>query len=219
MTTVLNLEELGAASLRQEPYPWAWYHNALSEPQELIDTFPETGFSWHTQRQILDMTGKQHTDAWYQNNVATRPLIELGEQRPSEPSELGDRWLSTAEDLLTSEYRECLSDLTKHDVRQLRMQAHFWRFDEGSFFQPHVDKPHKVVTHLMYLTDTWTEDMGGCFQVLGSSDPGDVHTEVPPLPNNSVVLKRTDNAWHSVSATPRDSLRSRRLLQVWFWGE
>ncbi|MGK5627798.1 2OG-Fe(II) oxygenase [Streptomyces sp. URMC 123] len=219
MTNMIDLDALGSAEMRTDPFPWAFYGNALRDPQALIDAFPTTGFEWHSQRRILETLGRRGTDAWYQHNVATRALLELGETRPHEPAELDDRWLAVVDDLLSPEYRERLSDVTGVDVRPLRMQAHFWRFDEGAFFQPHVDKPHKIVTHLMYLTENWTEDLGGCFRVLGSNDPQDVHTEIPPLPNNAIVLRRTDNAWHSVSAIPRGQQRSRKLLQVWFWGE
>jgi aryl-alcohol dehydrogenase-like predicted oxidoreductase len=218
VSNAINFEELASAKLNEEPFPWAFYGNALKNSNGLIDTFPTTGFAWHSQRQLLENLGKKGSEAWYQHSVATRALLELGETRPHEPSELDDQWLAFADDLLSAEYRDALSELTGCDVRQLRMQAHFWRFEEGSFFQPHVDKAHKVVTHLMYLTKDWTADMGGCFRVLSSDDPEDVHTEIPPLPNNSIVLRRTDNAWHSVSAVPRGSGRTRRLLQVWFWG-
>lgn len=219
MSNVINLDALAAAELRTDPFPWAYYCNALNDLEELIASFPTTGFEYHSQRRILETLGKKETDAWYQHNVSTRALLELGQGRPHEPEGLSEKWLGAVEDLLSTDYRQCLSEVTGHDVRSLRMQAHFWRFGEGAFFRPHVDKPHKIVTHLMYLTNAWTEDMGGCFRVLGSDDPDDVRAEIPPVPNNSVVLRRTDNAWHSVSAIPRGSNRFRELLQVWFWGE
>jgi 2OG-Fe(II) oxygenase superfamily len=219
MSNVINMDAISAARVRTEPYPWALYDEAFGDCRPLIDTFPTDGFEWHSQRRILESIGKRGSDAWYQHSVATRALLELGETRPSRPEDLSDVWSAVAEDLTSTEYRERLTELTGHDVRGLRMQAHFWRFDEGAFFQPHVDKPHKIVTHLFYLTDQWSPDMGGCFQVLGSDDSSDVHTEIPPVPNNSIVLRRTDNAWHSVSSIPRGTRRSRTLLQVWFWGE
>jgi hypothetical protein len=219
LTRAIDLDALGAAEMRTEPYPWAYYTGATRDPDGLIESFPTEGFSHHSQRRVLETLGKRGTDAWYQHNVATRALLELGADRPHDAANLDDRWLAVADDLLSAEYRDCLSDLTGHDVRRLRMQAHFWRFDEGAWFTPHVDKPHKIVTHLMYLTDNWSAEMGGCFRVLRSDDPADVHTEIPPVPNNSIVLRRTDNAWHSVTAIPRGHDRSRRLLQVWFWDD
>lgn len=219
MSNAINMDAMSAAQMRAEPYPWALYSEAFDDCRTLIDAFPTDLFEWHSQRRILETIGKRGSDAWYQHSVATRALLELGETRPYRPEGLADVWLAVAEDLTSAEYRERLTELTGHDVRDLKMQAHFWRFDEGAYFQPHVDKPHKIVTHLLYLTDQWSPGMGGCFRVLRSNDPEDVHAEVPPVPNNSIVLRRTDDAWHSVSSIPRGSKRSRTLLQVWFWGE
>ena len=218
MSNAVNFDAINSAKMSVDPYPHAAYGGVFSDPQPLIDSFPTDGFECHSQRRILEAIGKKESDAWYQHNVSTRALLELGETRPPS-SDLSDAWMQVAEDLGAPAYRESLSDLTKHDVRHLKFQAHFWRFEEGAFFQPHVDKPHKIVTHLMYLTDNWTPDMGGCFQVLGSNDPEDVRSEIPPVPNNGVVLKRTETAWHAVSPIPRGMKRSRTLLQVWFWGE
>ena len=220
MTNILNLEALTSARMETEIYPFARYENALVDPKSLLGTFPTEKFSAHSQRRILEAIGKKGSDAWYQHNVFTRPLLELGEKRPAEDaSDLDHVWFELANELHSREYLEALSDLTGCDVRNLEFQAHFWRFKSGSFFQPHVDKPHKVVTHLMYLTDNWVESMGGCFHVLGSSDPADIRVEISPSLNNSIVLRRTDNAWHSVSPIPRTSNRERMLLQVWFWGK
>ncbi|MFE4924865.1 2OG-Fe(II) oxygenase [Streptomyces sp. NPDC056661] len=219
MSNIINLDALGSAEMRTEPYPWACYTDAMRDPEGLIESFPTDGFEWHSQRRLLETIGKRGSDPWFQHSVATRPLLELGADKPRDTAELDEQWLAVAEDLVSAEYRECLSDLTGYDVRGLRLQAHFWRFDQGSFFQPHIDKAHKIVTHLMYLTENWSPEMGGCFRVLRSNDPDDVHTEIPPLTNNSIVLRRTDNAWHAVSPIPRESNRSRRLLQVWFWDD
>ena len=219
MSKVLNLDALASTTMHDDPYPWAHYRTAFTDPDPLVRGFPTTRFEGHAQQRLLETLGKKGSDTWYQHNVSTRALLGLGETAPHEPAELDDVWAAVAQELLSADYRECLTELTGHDVRRLKLQAHFWRFGEGAFFQPHVDKPHKIVTHLMYLTDNWTEDLGGCFRVLGSDDPDDVHAEIQPVPNNSVVLRRTDNAWHSVSGIPRGSRRSRTLLQVWFWGE
>ncbi len=219
MSNVLRLDVLADVEMRTDPFPWAAYENAFTEPDALIERFPDEGYEPHAQQRILEALGRRGTDAWYDNNVRTRPLLELGETSPHRPDQLDDIWLAVAEDICSAEYRECLSDVTGHDVRGLRSQTHFWQFGEGAKFKPHVDKPHKIVTHLLYLTHDWSADMGGCFQVLGSSDPADVRTEVPPVPNNSIVLRRTDDAWHAVSSIPRGTGRSRKLLQTWFWGE
>jgi SM-20-related protein len=217
MSDVIDLEALSSAKLQTKPYPWATYEDSFKHvPAD--DAFPDGDFSSHSQQKILEAIGKKGSDAWFQHNVETRPLLELGESQPYRAEELDDVWLATAEDLLTPQYRECISEVAGHDVRGLKMQAHFWRYKPGSFFQPHVDKPHKIVTHLMYLTAGWAAEMGGCFRILSSGSPDDVFEEVPPDVGRSILLKRTDNAWHSVSAIPRSCAQPRLVLQVWFWG-
>ncbi len=217
--SIINFDAIRSASMQEDPFRYAPYSEAFHAPGELTKAFPEAGFEWHVQRRMLEALGKKGSSSWNQHAVATRALLLLGRREPHDPHELDPVWIELAADLASVEYREALTELTGHDVRSLRMQAHFWRFEPGSHFRPHVDKPHKIVTHLLYLTEEWTPDMGGCFRVLGSEDPDDVLDEVPPLPNNALVLHRTDNAWHSVSPIPEDSGRSRKLVQVWFWGE
>lgn len=216
MSNALDLEALASARLNPDPAPWAAYDNVFQE-HVLSAAFPVNHFQEHTQRTLLEALGKQGTEAWYQHNVETRPLLELGRKEVHEPEGLSEAWLEVANDLLSPEYRDCISEVTEHDVRGLKFQAHFWRFKEGSFFTPHVDKPHKIVTHLMYLNDDWFPEMGGVLQIHSSSSPDDVRAEVPPRKNTGVLLKRTDNAWHSVSKIPIGKGWTRRVLQVWFW--
>jgi hypothetical protein len=215
---VIDLGALSAARLETAPYPWGSYDSTFSQAPP-GNSFPASGFTPHAQRRILEVIGKKGTDSWYQHNVETRPLLELGDDQVRETSDLDPYWLEVAEDLVAPSYRECISDVTGYDVRRLRMQVHFWRYGEGSFFQPHVDKPHKIVTHLMYLTDSWTPEMGGCFRILASERADDVYAEVSPDSGRSILLRRTDNAWHSVDLIPRGSTRERHVLQAWFWAD
>jgi hypothetical protein len=217
MSEVIDFEALSGAEMHNIPYPWACYERAFTDPEALVCQFPTDGYAPHSQQKLLETLGKKGSSAWYQHNVRTRALLELGQTEPHDKHELADVWLAVAQDLLSKEYRERLTKLTGHDVRELPMQAHFWRFYGGAFFQPHIDKSHKIVTHLMYLTPEWSPEMGGCFRVLGSNDPEDVHTEIAPTSNVSIVLRRTDNAWHCVSRIPRETQQTRTLLQVWFW--
>jgi hypothetical protein len=216
VSQAIDFEALGAARFNAEPYPWAQYTGAFADAQRLADTFPDDSYEPHAQQRLLETLGRRASAEWYQHNVFTRALLELGETRPFRPEGLDDAWLAVARDLASAEYRERLTELTGYDVRSIPMQAHFWKYQEGSFFKPHVDKPHKIVTHLMFLTDGWEPAMGGCFQVLGSGRQDDVRAEISPELNNAIVLRRTDNAWHSVSAIPRDQ-RTRKVLQTWFW--
>jgi hypothetical protein len=212
----LDLQALSCATVRSDP----WYHatyTGVFRPEVLDAPFPDEHFSFHAQRRLLEAMGKKGSDAWYQHNVRTRPLLELGASEPFEPDSLNPVWLKVAKDLTSPEFRDCISDVAQHDVRKLEMQAHFWEFREGSFFQAHVDKPHKVVTFLMYLTKNWAIENGGCLQILSSREPHCAAYTVPPIANNGVILKREPAAWHAVTKIPADSKRHRVLLQAWFW--
>ncbi|MEU7723851.1 2OG-Fe(II) oxygenase [Streptomyces sp. NPDC040724] len=216
MTNLLNIGAIHDAAMRTDPYPFASYEGTFKDVDRLLAAFPEDGFECHAQRRLLESLGRRESDEWYRHNVRTRPLLNLGESSPHEPGELNDVWLEVAEDLTSPEYRQALTELTGFDVRSIPMQTHFWSFDGGASFKPHVDKPHKMVTHLMYLTENWDPSAGGSFLILGSDDVTDVVHSFPPYANHSLVLRRTDDAWHSVTPIPRGG-RSRRLIQTWFW--
>ncbi|MCY4559408.1 MAG: 2OG-Fe(II) oxygenase [Chloroflexi bacterium] len=215
--SALDLHSLSKVTMNREPSQWGSYYGVFN-PRVLEAKFPEDHFSYHSQRRILEAICKRGTDAWYQHNVRTRPLLELGSKDPFEPDTLDPLWLCVADDLSSRDYRECLSETVRHNVRDLKMQAHFWEFGEGSFFQPHVDKTHKIVTHLMYLTKGWTEGKGGCLQLLGSKNSADIRRTFPPTANFGVLLKREPHAWHSVSKIPIGIDSPRLVLQAWFWG-
>ncbi len=216
MGNVLNIQAIRKASMLTDPYPHAPYDDTFCDVETLLKAFPEDGFEYHAQRKLLETLGRKESPEWYQHNVRTRPLLNLGETAVHEPDALDDCWIALAEDIASPEYREALSQLTGIDLRPHPSQTHFWSFEGGASFKPHVDKPHKMVTHLMYLTEDWQPSVGGCFQVLGSPAEHDVVVEYPPYANHSLVLRRTDDAWHSVSGIPRGS-RPRRLVQTWFW--
>ncbi len=219
LTTVdaaLNLEALSASAYHEDPFPWAVTEDSFA-PRVLEATFPDDHFEHHAQRKLLKAVGKEGSPQWHQHNVRTRPLLELGADEVFEPDTLDEAWLDVARVFLSKEYRDCVSDTIRHDVRGLEFQAHFWRFGAGSFFVPHVDKAHKIVTHLCYFSSDWTPEQGGCLQLQSSPKPEDVKYGLPPKANTSVLLRRTDNAWHAVTPISMSSLKQRLVLQLWFW--
>ncbi len=216
MAKMLNFVALSKMKLNYVPSPWASCDNTFLTPIQ-SSAFPVSHWTYHSQRKLSEALGKKGAPEWHQHNVKTRPLLELGKTEPHVPDELADIWVAVADDLLSPEYRECISDISEYDVKKLQFQAHFWEFGPGSFFQPHVDKAHKIVTHLMYLTDDWVPEMGGCLQLLRPSNPQDVVVEIAPKKDISVIIRRTDTAWHAVTSIPREMSAVRRVLQIWFW--
>ncbi|MBD1583315.1 2OG-Fe(II) oxygenase [Pseudoalteromonas sp. S16_S37] len=218
MASIINYDALSQAKVSAPELPYSTYSGVFNR-EIPASAFPSDHFEFHSQRKLLEALGKKGTPAWYQHNVRTRTLLELGQSEVFSPQTLDSIWLDVAQGLLSKEYRQSISEAAQFDVSKLEFQAHFWEFGQGSYFQPHVDKPHKKVTHLMYLTENWTPDVGGELNILRSKSKDDVIKQIPPINNNAVVLHRTDNAWHSVNLIPHESPVPRRLLQVWFWSK
>ena len=216
MSSIINFEALAQSKVKMPDTPYSTYAGVFNQDIP-ASVFPEDHFEYHAQRKLLEALGKKESPAWYQHHVKTRALLELGQSTIFEANTLDPIWHEIAHDLLSQSYRESISEAAQFDVTGLEFQAHFWEFGAGSFFQPHVDKAHKKITHLMYLTEDWTPDHGGELRILTSKNTEDVIQEIPPVNNTAVLLHRTDTAWHSVNRIPLQSDRPRRLLQVWFW--
>jgi hypothetical protein len=143
-----------------------------------------------------------------------RTLVDVGTDEPMIWSDLDERWLDVATDLVSPEYREALSGVVGIDLANLKMRAAFHTFNETYSCRPHLDDERERVVHLLYLDGTDSADCGGFFQVLTSSDPKDLVTEVPPTPNQSIIQVRTDNSWHAVSPPTAGSEVPRKMLHI-----
>ncbi len=61
----------------------------------------------------------------------------------------------------------------------------------------HTDSRSKVVTALVYFSDTWPATSGGCLRFLRRIDDIDsVVAEVKPLFGNLIAFRRADNSFH-----------------------
>ena len=72
-------------------------------------------------------------------------------------------------------------------------EGHFARYPIGSFYKRHLDQfqqvPHRVVTVILYLNDTWTEEDGGALRMyLPLEDGGERVEDIYPLGGRLVVF-------------------------------
>lgn len=214
------MSQLRGAQRTDEPFTWASVSRSFVADDlasELADTFPDEGFSWHAQRQLLDALGKTQSPEARRHAVRTRALIERGADDLHAREALAQAWQQVGEDLLSSEYRAALGACAGVDLTGCQMQSHFWRYEPGSRFDPHVDKPHKIVTHLLYFNPGWQDEWGGDLRLLNSDQVDDVAASVTPTAGQGIVLVRSEQAWHAVKEL-HDGHGSRKVLQTWFWG-
>jgi Rps23 Pro-64 3,4-dihydroxylase Tpa1-like proline 4-hydroxylase len=101
-------------------------------------------------------------------------------------------------------------DLTGHDLG-----LDLWEYEPGDWLSPHVDKPEKLVTQLLYLTEGWRPEHGGYLRVLRDAAPGSVDRLLAPALGSSTVLVQSGSSWHAVDS-PRPGSPARRSLTITF---
>jgi hypothetical protein len=74
----------------------------------------------------------------------------------------------------------------------------------------HTDLKSKIITVLLYLNPSWSEDGGRLRLLRNGKDLGAVVAETPPDFGNLVVFRRADNSWHG----HKPFIGPRRVLQM-----
>jgi Rps23 Pro-64 3,4-dihydroxylase Tpa1-like proline 4-hydroxylase len=97
------------------------------------------------------------------------------------------------------------------------VELRFVHHAQGDWLDPHIDSVDKLFSHIFYFADGWQPRWGGCLEILGSADPRDVVATIPPLTGQSVLMARTDRAWHQVTRVSPSALTSRSSLLVHGW--
>ncbi len=205
---MIDLTRITAEPLSNDPYRWGFIDRLFTpaDAEVLVNEFPRDHF-----KTVKGYDGEKG----YQYEA--RSLIGMGAQVPSYAKDLSGAWLQLAKDLLSPAYRTALTQLSGLDVASLPMEANISHYGPKAWLGPHVDLEDKLLTQVFYFNDVWDTEDGGCLTILRQTNKPEVVRTIPPLIGNSVVLVRSANSWHAVSAV-RDSCRtSRRSLAVTFY--
>lgn len=205
---MIDLDRIRNSRLEAEPYRWAAIDRLFrqADADRLAHTFPTDHY-----KLVSGYGGEK--DYEYE----ARELIAMGAGEVSHAADLSDEWRSLAEDFLSPEYRNALSELTGCDLSTAPLEVNVFHYGPGASLGAHSDLPDKVVTHVLYFNDSWDPKNGGCLSILGAKDPAAVVAEIPPIVGSSAVLVRSDNSWHAVSPVVNDSRSSRRSLTATFY--
>jgi SM-20-related protein len=89
-------------------------------------------------------------------------------------------------------------------------EGHFARYPIGSFYKRHVDQfhavPHRIVTVILYLNDTWTEADGGQLRMYFPQEDGSERIEdVLPVGGRLVVFL-SEEIPHEVMPTQKERI-------------
>lgn len=117
------------------------------------------------------------------------------------------------------DYREILGQLSGLKLENYLMTIGFRRFHSkhAKFWIPHTDRPHRVLTHLFYFNEKWSNDWGGCLQILSQKDTSSVVYNIPPLIGSSVALVETGSSWHVITPISPLAPQHRLTMQIVFW--
>jgi SM-20-related protein len=205
---MIDLTQITRRTLETQPYSWAEINNLFSPTAAatLATSFPCDHY-----KTIVDDDGEKAYE------YEARALIAMGANAISHPGELSRAWLRLGHDLLSADYRVAMSLLTGRDLTTVPIEANVFHYGPGAHLGPHADLQDKIVTHVLYFNQSWSQEDGGCLCILRSTDPTDVATRVTPIVGNSAVLVRSDHSWHAVSRVVNGCRRSRRSLTVTFY--
>jgi SM-20-related protein len=89
-------------------------------------------------------------------------------------------------------------------------EGHFARYPIGSFYKRHVDQfhavPHRIVTVILYLNDSWTEADGGQLRMYFPQEDGNERIEdVLPVGGRLVVFL-SEEIPHEVMPTQKERI-------------
>jgi len=172
-----------------EDEPFRWHHVLdtflPADAATLRETFPRDGFRMVT-RTGLDKSYAMH-------HRLLHPLDGDDDTLP-----LPEPWRRFVAGVTSPAYRAAVAELTGLPLETATVEVNLWRYGHSCWLDPHVDKPEKLVTHVLYFNESWPADRGGELLLLGSPSVDDVVRRVVPAVNTGVLLLRGDDSWHAV---------------------
>lgn len=204
---VLDIGQVRTCEFHTDPFAYG-VMRSIVKPEfrsRLLNAFPETGFS-ETVRTSGAKPYRMYHRPLVNETAGSVPLLEG----------LDDVWVALYEDLSSDLYRNVISQVTGQNLSDCHLGASFWRYDSDCFLSVHTDKPEKVVTHLLYLSEEWDETWGGCLHLHEDTPEKSVFRTIRPVLDNSPLLVTSEQSWHSVGPV-LEGQRHRRSLQIVFW--
>lgn len=197
--------------------------NLLSKP--LIHESP---FRWAEWNYFLTETDRSALASGFPNNI---PLTERSHgsdktylvacanlQSPNDPCvEAPNESYAALERLVSStSYRKALEAVAGESLLTAQIEIALTRYEAGFFMSPHTDSANKIVTHIIYLSNSWSKSDGGLLRLISHCKECADVLIVPRWPR-SVILPRAENSWHEVTIVNDRATAARPAIQVSFW--
>jgi hypothetical protein len=196
------IDKIGSATI--EPYPWRHAHLDGAIPSDLardlvacFDLAP------------LSRCEQTRADKTYRFSTAT---LTLDSPIP------GGLWKEGLKAFSSGAYREAIGSVTGVRLSDADVTFDLWEYVEGDWLSPHLDKPEKLVTQVVYLTQGWCGGAGGRLLIQECYEPASAVHRIPPHFGSSTILVRSNSSWHAVEPVEPGS-PPRRSMTITFWSE
>lgn len=175
----------------------------------VVDDFVDEGFRKALLKEQIDLLNQ---------GQFTKAAIGKGDQRQVRTEIRSDEvlWMdSTALSPLQAIFWEKVAEVQQVLNRRCFLglksfEGHFARYPIGSFYKRHLDQfhavPHRIVTLILYLNESWTEADGGQLRMYFPQEDGSERVEdVLPLGGRLVVFL-SEEIPHEVLPTQKDRI-------------
>ena len=175
----------------------------------VVDDFVDEGFRKALLKEQIDLLNQ---------GQFTKAAIGKGDQRQVRTEIRSDEvlWMdSTALSPLQAIFWEKVAEVQQVLNRRCFLglksfEGHFARYPIGSFYKRHLDQfhavPHRIVTLILYLNESWTEADGGQLRMYFPQEDGSERMEdVLPLGGRLVVFM-SEEIPHEVLPTQKDRI-------------
>ncbi|MDP4748499.1 MAG: 2OG-Fe(II) oxygenase [Algoriphagus sp.] len=175
----------------------------------VVDDFVDEGFRKALLKEQIDLLNQ---------GQFTKAAIGKGDQRQVRTEIRSDEvlWMdSTALSPLQAIFWEKVAEVQQVLNRRCFLglksfEGHFARYPIGSFYKRHLDQfhavPHRIVTIILYLNESWTEADGGQLRMYFPQEDGSERMEdVLPLGGRLVVFL-SEEIPHEVLPTQKDRI-------------
>lgn len=175
----------------------------------VVDDFVDEGFRKALLKEQIDLLNQ---------GQFTKAAIGKGDQRQVRTEIRSDEvlWMdSTALSPLQAIFWEKVAEVQQVLNRRCFLglksfEGHFARYPIGSFYKRHLDQfhavPHRIVTLILYLNESWTEADGGQLRMYFPQEDGSERVEdVLPLGGRLVVFL-SEEIPHEVLLTQKDRI-------------
>lgn len=201
---MINLENVDSY---HTPFEWFRIKQPLAQAvrKALITSFPNQDYTWCIKNTGDKPYKMQVLKVYDEGKINILNTIHT------------HQWHQFLKELVSQEYRTTLAQILDKDLSRCHTELNLWKYPNGGFLAPHLDKDDKIISQLFYFNQDWDQSWGGSLRLLQSNMMDNCVAEVFPNTGDSVILTQSNCSWHAVSKQLAPHNTVRNVVQLIFW--